>query len=60
MLGQQAVVTEPFTGEGDAPREGKVRYGGEMWNAVSSLAMAAGQKARIVKVDGLTLFVEPL
>jgi membrane-bound serine protease (ClpP class) len=60
MVGQQAVVTEPFTGEGDAPREGKVRYGGELWNAVSSLAMAAGQKARIVKVDGLTLFVEPL
>lgn len=53
MIGASAEVVEDFTGRG------RVRYGGELWNARSSGALHAGEQARIVKVDGLTLWVEP-
>jgi membrane-bound serine protease (ClpP class) len=46
-------VIEAFRGKG------RVRYGGELWNARSDAELHAGQTARIVKVDGLTLWVEP-
>jgi membrane-bound serine protease (ClpP class) len=36
-----------------------VRYGGELWNARTARPLRAGQQARIVKVVGLTLWVEP-
>jgi membrane-bound serine protease (ClpP class) len=58
MVGDHAVVTDAFASRGEA-HEGRVRYGGELWNAVSPAALAAGQKVRIVKVDGLTFHVEP-
>jgi membrane-bound serine protease (ClpP class) len=54
MLGDAAEAIESFTGKG------RVRYHGELWNAVSELALSPGQKARIVKVVGLTLYVEPM
>jgi membrane-bound serine protease (ClpP class) len=53
MIGADAEVVADFTGKG------RVRYGGELWNARSSAALRAGQLARIVKVEGLTLWVEP-
>jgi membrane-bound serine protease (ClpP class) len=53
MIGASAEVFEGFTGKG------RVRYGGELWNARSDVALRAGQTARIVKVEGLTLWVEP-
>ena len=53
MVGEQAEVVEDFTGKG------RVRYGGELWNARSNAALHTGQSARIVKVEGLTLWVEP-
>jgi membrane-bound serine protease (ClpP class) len=36
-----------------------VRYGGEIWNAHAASVLHAGQQARIVKVVGLTLWIEP-
>ena len=36
-----------------------VRYGGELWNAQTASPMHAGQRARIVKIAGLTLWIEP-
>jgi membrane-bound serine protease (ClpP class) len=63
MIGESAEVIEDFTptlaanaGEG----RGRVRYRGELWNARGSSELRAGQMARIVKVEGLTLWVEPL
>ncbi len=53
MVGASAEVFEDFTGKG------RVRYGGELWNARSNVALRAGQTTRIVRVDGLTLWVEP-
>jgi membrane-bound serine protease (ClpP class) len=53
MIGARAEVVADFTGKG------KVRYGGELWNARSDRPLRAGDEARIVKVEGLTLWVEP-
>ena len=53
MIGASAEVLGDFTGKG------RVRYGGELWNARSARALRAGELARIVKVEGLTLWVEP-
>jgi len=53
MVGASAEVVADFTGKG------RVRYGGELWNARSDRALRAGELARIVKVEGLTLWVEP-
>ena len=53
MIGASAEVVADFTGKG------KVRYGGELWNARSDRPLRAGDEARIVKVEGLTLWVEP-
>jgi membrane-bound serine protease (ClpP class) len=54
MIGASAEVLNDFTGKG------RVRYGGELWNARSERALRAGEPARIVRVEGLTLWVEPL
>lgn len=54
MIGESAEVLEPFSGKG------RIRYGGELWNARSSAALQAGQIVRITQVDGLTLWVEPV
>ena len=53
MIGESAEVVADFTGKG------RVRYGGELWNARSDVALHAGDLARIVRVEGLTLWVEP-
>jgi membrane-bound serine protease (ClpP class) len=54
MVGENAEVFEDFAGRG------RIRYGGEIWNARSSGALRAGQIVRITRVDGLTLWVEPV
>ena len=53
MIGASAEVV------GDFPGRGRVRYGGELWNARSEAPLRPGELARIVKVEGLTLWVEP-
>lgn len=55
MLGERAEVVGGW-------REGKgvVRYGGELWNARSGAPLRAGQAVRIEKVEGLTVWVEPV
>jgi membrane-bound serine protease (ClpP class) len=53
MIGENAEVIQDITGSG------RVRYRGEIWKACSETELRAGQLARIVKVEGLTLWVEP-
>jgi membrane-bound serine protease (ClpP class) len=53
MIGGLAEVVGDFTGKG------RVRYGGELWNASSTAALRTGEMARIVRVEGLTLWVDP-
>ena len=54
IRGSTAEVLEGFS------THGTVRLGGELWNARTSVPLSAGQLVRVVKVDGLLLWVEPL
>ncbi len=58
--GVQAMVGGTVEAEEDIEGSGRVRYGGELWNAMASAPLKRGQRARIVKVEGLQLWVEPL
>ncbi|HET9694225.1 MAG TPA: nodulation protein NfeD [Steroidobacteraceae bacterium] len=53
MLREHAEAVEAFDSQG------LVRVHGELWNAVTRTPVQAGQRLRIVRVDGLTLQVEP-
>ena len=54
MLLERAEAVEAFDGRG------LVRVQGVLWNAVTPVPVQAGQRLRIVRVDGLTLQVEPV
>ncbi|MDH4260395.1 MAG: nodulation protein NfeD [Gammaproteobacteria bacterium] len=54
MVGDTAEAVDAFTGRG------QVRIYGELWNAVSTTPVAAGQQLRIDRVQGLTLHVSPV
>jgi membrane-bound serine protease (ClpP class) len=54
MVGETAESIATFTGRG------RVRYGGEIWNAVSASSVRSGQIVRITRIDGLTVWVEPV
>jgi membrane-bound serine protease (ClpP class) len=54
MVGQTAEVIEDFA------EKGQVRYAGELWNARTATPLHIGQQVRIVKVEGLGLWVEPV
>ena len=44
----------------DAGEPGKVRLHGELWNAEADVAVAEGDRVRVVQVEGMTLRVEPV
>jgi membrane-bound serine protease (ClpP class) len=58
--GTQAMLGALVEAAQDFAAQGRVRYGGELWNARSAGPLKEGQAARVVKVEGLTLWVEPL
>jgi membrane-bound serine protease (ClpP class) len=53
LIGEEAVAQTPLV------PAGKVFVHGELWDAVSSANVAAGERVRVRKVDGLELTVEP-
>lgn len=53
LIGEEAVAQTPLV------PVGKVFVHGELWDAVSSANVAAGERVRVRKVDGLELTVEP-
>lgn len=53
LIGLDAVVVAAC-----APR-GRVRIGGETWQARSKIAVEPGRRVRVRSVEGLTLHVEP-
>jgi membrane-bound serine protease (ClpP class) len=53
MIGARAEAIDSFA------EKGTVKYGGEIWKARTQAPVSAGQPVRIVKVDGLELWVEP-
>ena len=60
VTGTQAMLGAVVEAAEDFAARGRVRYGGELWNAASAAPLKSGQTARVVKVEGLTLWVEPL
>jgi membrane-bound serine protease (ClpP class) len=47
------------TAIGGASKRGMVRVHGELWQATSAAAIEEGTPVRVLRVDGLTLYVEP-
>jgi len=56
LLGEEGVVTIALPAGG----EGMIRIHGELWRAVSKESIQAGEKVRVLRVEGLKLEVEPL
>jgi membrane-bound serine protease (ClpP class) len=56
MIGAQGTVITPLPGG----EEGMIRVHGELWRAVSNQPVPEGKFVRVVKIDGLKLYVEPL
>jgi membrane-bound serine protease (ClpP class) len=54
LIGETGIAQTPL-----APR-GKIFVHGELWDAVSSSDLSAGQSVVVRRVDGLVLLVEPL
>lgn len=56
MIGAQGVVVTPASDGA----EGMIRVHGELWRAFSSKPLAEGKPVRVVRIDGLKLYVEPV
>jgi membrane-bound serine protease (ClpP class) len=54
LIGATAEVLKDFDGEG------LVHVHGENWSAHTEVPLQTGQKVRVIKLDGLTLWVEPI
>ncbi len=60
LRGLSGKVVAAIPGAGQAgSQEGMVRVRGELWRAVAPQAVAVGGLVRVVRVEGLTLHVEP-
>jgi membrane-bound serine protease (ClpP class) len=59
MIGAQGVVIEPVGNGPDSP-EGMIRIHGELWRAISTQPVAEGKSVRVLRIDGLKLYVEPI
>jgi membrane-bound serine protease (ClpP class) len=59
--GKEELLGEQGTALADlgAGEEGMVRIHGELWRAISAQPVAAGGPVRVVRINGLQLFVEP-
>jgi len=58
--GAEAMIGEPVEVISSSAEECLVRYGGELWRAHSTTPLPPGAHARIARVSGLTLWIEPL
>ena len=56
MIGLQGVVVSPMQNG----TEGMVRVHGELWRAISSQPVPEGKPVRVVRMEGLKLYVEPV
>ena len=59
VSGAEGLTREIAEATEDFERQGLVRVHGELWNAVSTEPVRAGQRLSIRKVDGLVIQVEP-
>jgi len=59
VTGPEGLIGETGIAQTTLSPHGKVFVHGEIWDAVSSVSIPAGEKVIVKKVDGLTLQVEP-
>jgi membrane-bound serine protease (ClpP class) len=59
QTGAQELLAAPAIALESFQRSGRVRVRGEVWHALSSEPISAGQPLRIERIDGLTLHVRP-
>jgi membrane-bound serine protease (ClpP class) len=55
MLGEQGIAANGLK----AGVEGLIRIHGEMWRAIAEQDVSAGDSVRVLKIEGLRLYVEP-
>jgi membrane-bound serine protease (ClpP class) len=55
MIGEEGIVIEPL----GASSDGMIRIHGELWRARSTQPVSEGKSVRVLRIDGLKLFVEP-
>lgn len=60
VTGEEGLVGEVGVARTPLQPEGKVFVHGELWDAVSSSTVAAGDRVQVRSVDGLVLKVEPV
>jgi len=60
VTGGQGMVGETGIAETALSPSGKVFVHGELWDAVSVISVAAGERVVVRQIDGLTLRVEPV
>jgi membrane-bound serine protease (ClpP class) len=56
MIGAEGIVIEPVSDGHD----GMIRIHGELWRASSTHLVAEGKPVRVLRIDGLKLYVEPI
>jgi membrane-bound serine protease (ClpP class) len=56
MIGAQGVVISPM----QDGAEGMIRIHGELWRAISAQPVPEGAAVRVVRMEGLKLYVEPM
>src|SRR5271154_1067926 len=56
LLGEQGIVVEALS----AGAEGIIRIHGELWRAISQQPVPPGSTVRVLRIEGLQLFVEPV
>jgi membrane-bound serine protease (ClpP class) len=60
VTGSQGLVGETGVAQTALSPQGKVFVHGELWDAIASQPIPIGQLVSVRRVDGLTLYVEPL
>jgi membrane-bound serine protease (ClpP class) len=55
MIGAEGIAVSGLS----AGAEGMIRVHGELWRAYSPQSVPAGAAVRVLRVDGLKLYVEP-
>jgi membrane-bound serine protease (ClpP class) len=56
LLSEQGVVVTPIA----IGAEGMIRIHGELWRAISTQPVPEGQPVRVLRIEGLKLYVEPV
>lgn len=59
VTGTAQMLDEPAVAMDDFEHSGPVRIRGEIWHAVTHSPVREGERLRVLRVDGLTLHVEP-